>query len=117
MVYFAMALALFAGEDYEQVWVPTQNALGVAGYAIYDGNPATSASMGTISVTQAGNAGQWVTLGRYPVSGSSLEIRVAPATGTGQGTGQAPGHNSAIAASAASAHCGSGTGRPLRLML
>ena len=103
MVYFAMALALFAEEDYEEVWVRTQNALGVAGYTVCDGNPATSASMGAIPVTQAGNAvsGSPGPLSRFP----SLEIRVAPATitltaqghgpsngnGNGQGNGDGPG--------------------------
>jgi hypothetical protein len=99
------------------VFVPTQNALGTGNYVIFTGNPAGSRNIAIIPVNQAASAGQWITLGRYPVSGTSVEIQVAPATGPvgppGPGahgrnhvTGVAPGHNAAIAASAASARCG-----------
>jgi hypothetical protein len=106
------------------VFVPTRNALGTGNYAIFTGDPGPQ-SITTIPVDQAANAGQWITLGRYPVSGTSLEIQLTPATGTpgppgppgpagqpgppGLGrhhvTGVAPGYHAAIAASAASAHC------------
>jgi hypothetical protein len=93
------------------VFVPTRNALGVGQYAVFAG-----AGTATVAVSQAAAAGQWVTLGNYPVRGTALEIRVAPAAGTagapGQGahgrnhvTGQGTGQNSAIAASAARAAC------------
>jgi len=97
------------------IFVPTQNAFGTGDYAIFTGNPAGSQNIATIPVNQAASAGQWITLGRYPVSGTSVEIQVAPATdppgpppgpaahGVNQVTGVAPGHNAAIAASAASA--------------
>jgi hypothetical protein len=99
------------------VFVPTQNALGTGNYAIFAGNSAGMRSIATILVDQAASAGQWITLGRYLVSGTSLEIQLAPAIGTASGPGQgahgrnhvigvAPGHNAAIAASAASARCG-----------
>jgi hypothetical protein len=114
------------------VFVPTQNAFGTGNYAIFTGNPAGSQNVATIPVNQAASAGQWITLGRYPVSGTSVEIQVAPATdpigppgplgppippgppvppgpaahGLNHVTGVAPGHNAAIAASAASARCG-----------
>jgi hypothetical protein len=95
------------------VFVPTLNALGVGEYAVSTGATATA----SVAVSQAEVAGQWVTLGSYPVQGSSVEIQVTPAVGAtgapgpaahgnGQATGQAPGHNSAIAASAARAACG-----------
>jgi hypothetical protein len=95
------------------VFVPTLNALGVGEYAVSTGATATV----SVAVSQAAAAGQWVTLGSYPVQGSSLQIQLAPATGpTGEPgpgahgrshvTGQGPGHNSAIAASAARAACG-----------
>jgi hypothetical protein len=98
------------------VFVPTQNALGTADYAIFTGNPAEPRNIAMIPVSQAASAGQWITLGRYPVSGISVKIQVAPSTGSagtpGPGahgrnhvTGVAPGHHAAIAASAASARC------------
>ena len=97
------------------VFVPTVNALGVGEYAVSTGAAATV----SVAVSQASAAGQWVTLGSYPVWGSSLQIQVAPAVGAapagdpgpgahghGHIAGQGPGHNSAIAASAAMAACG-----------
>jgi hypothetical protein len=95
------------------VFVPTLNALGVGEYAVSTGATATV----SVAVSQAAVAGQWVTLGSYPVRGSSLQIQLAPAPGRtgepgpgahgrGHATGQSPGHNSAIAASAAQASCG-----------
>jgi len=65
-------------------------------------------------------AGQWVRLGSYPATGTSLEIQFMPAIATltasgpgpkGRGHGRPPpgplppGHNAAVAASAASATC------------
>jgi hypothetical protein len=99
------------------VFVPRQNALGTGDYTISTGNPAVPRNIATIPVSQGASAGQWITLGRYPVSGTSVEIQVAPATGTvgipGPGAlgrnhiiGAAPGYQAAIAASAASARCG-----------
>jgi hypothetical protein len=86
-------------------------------YAIYDG----TTTLGAVSVDQAANAGQWVRLGSYPATGTSLEIQFMPAIATltasgpghqGNGRGRsaqaghlAPGHNAAVAASAASANC------------
>jgi len=99
------------------VFVPTQNALGMGDYAIYNG----TTSLGAVSVDQAANAGQWVRLGSYPATGTALEIEFKPAIATltasgpgprGNGPGRsapaghlAPGHNAAVAASAASANC------------
>lgn len=99
------------------VFVPTRNALGVGEYAVFAGDTATGSDIASVAVSQAAAAGQWVTLGSYPVRGTSLEVQVAPAAGTpgdpGPGaygrdhdTGQGPGHNAAIAASAARAACG-----------
>lgn len=99
------------------VFVPTRNALGVGEYAVFAGDTATSSDIASVAVSQAAAVGQWVTLGSYPVRGTSLEIQVAPAASTpgvlGPGsqdrhrvTGQGPGHNAAIAASAARAACG-----------
>ena len=97
------------------VFVPTVNALGVGEYAVSTG----AASTVSVAVSQAAAAGRWLTLGSYPVRGSSLQIQVAPAVGAaptgepgpgahghGHIAGQGPGHNSAIAASAAMAACG-----------
>ena len=107
------------------VFVPTRNALGMGDYAIYNG----TTSLGAVPVDQAASEGQWVTLGSYPVTGTSLQIQFMPATATltasgpgpkGRGPGQTPpagprppghtgplppGHNAAVAASAASATC------------
>jgi len=84
------------------VYVPTQNTLGLADYAISEG----LANVATVTVDQAATAGQWVTLGRYQVNGPSLSIRVSPDPTTLTASGQGGGHNEAIAASAASATCG-----------
>jgi transcriptional regulator with XRE-family HTH domain len=99
------------------IFVPTQNALGMGDYAIYNG----TRNLGAVSVDQAASAGQWVRLGSYPATGTSLEIQFVPAIATltasgpgpkGNGPGRparaghlAPGHNAAVAASAASANC------------
>ena len=105
------------------VFVPTRNALGVGEYAVFNGDATTAADIASVAVSQATADGQWVTLGSYPVRGTTLEIQVAPSAGTagvpgpGAGAGpgahgrqpaaaQGPGHNSAIAASAAMAACG-----------
>ena len=88
------------------VFVPAQNALGVADYAISEG----PANLATVAVDQAPVAGQWVTLGSYQVTGSPLDVQISPdlatLTAAGHGPGSGPGHNSAIAASAAIAACG-----------
>ena len=60
------------------VFVPTQNALGVASYAISAG----AVSLGSVSIDQAARAGQWVTLGSYPVAGGPLDIKLLPGTAT-----------------------------------
>jgi hypothetical protein len=77
------------------VFVPTQNALGMASYQISDG----AVSLGTVSVDQAARAGQWVGLGSYPVTGGMLDIQLLPGTatltaavsGNGNGNGQGGG--------------------------
>ena len=46
------------------VFVPSQNALGVGSYQISAG----SASLGSVSVDQAGSEGEWVPLGSYPAT-------------------------------------------------
>jgi hypothetical protein len=84
------------------VFVPAQNALGVADYAISTG----TANIATVAVDQASAAGQWVTLGRYQVNASPLDIQISPDLTTLTAAGGGRGHNSAIAASAASATCG-----------
>jgi hypothetical protein len=71
------------------VFVPSQNALGVGNYQISAG----SASLGSVSIDQAGSEGEWVPLGRYPATGGMLTVRLLPGTatltaataGTGQG--------------------------------
>jgi hypothetical protein len=84
------------------VFVPAQNALGVADYAVSTG----TRNLATVAVDQASAAGQWVTLGRYQVNGSALDIQISPDVPTLTAAGNRHGHNSAIAASAASAACG-----------
>jgi hypothetical protein len=109
------------------VFVPSQNALGVGNYQISAG----SASLGSVSIDQAGSEGEWVPLGSYPVTGSMLTVQLQPGTatltaatganghggngnGNGNGHGGGPatptsspasGHNAAVAASAARASC------------
>jgi hypothetical protein len=85
-----------------EVFVPAQNALGVADYAISAG----PANVATVAVDQAPAAGQWVTLGRYQVNGSPLDVQISPDLAALTAPGDGRGHNSAIAASAASATCG-----------
>jgi hypothetical protein len=98
------------------VFVPTRKALGVGQYAVFAGPGTTAADIALVAINQAAAAGQWVTLGSYPVQGTWLEIQVAPAAGTA-GTpdpgdhghkhdkGKGHGQDSAIAASAARAAC------------
>ena len=102
------------------VYVPTQNALGQAGYAVSTGN---GSSLGTVTIDQAANAGSWVVLGTFSAAGSGYQIQLMPevaeltaAGPAGKGPGKSapkpapPGHNSAIAASAAAATCSSSPG-------
>ena len=84
------------------VFVPAQNALGLADYAISEG----TANITTVAVDQAPAAGQWVTLGKYQVNGPPLDIQVSPDPTTLTASGEGRGHTSAIAASAARATCG-----------
>lgn len=79
------------------VFIPAENALGVASYTI--GAGPGSATLAALTVDQASEAGQWVTLGSFPVSGPSIQIQLSGPLVS------ARGHNSAIAASAASANC------------
>lgn len=60
------------------VFVPARNALGVASYEI----SADGASLGNVPVDQAASAGQWITLGSYPVAGGTLDVRLLPGTAT-----------------------------------
>jgi hypothetical protein len=92
------------------VFLPAENATGTAVYTVYTRTAAPGSSEGTVAVDQAANAGQWVTLGSYPVSGAPLFVQLTPAAPVPgppghAGPGHGPGHNSAIAASAASAVC------------
>ena len=82
------------------VFIPMQNALGVSDYSVSVGPPGASQVIGTVPVSQPAAAGQWLTLGAFPVSGSSLQITAAPAPGA-----SGRGHHGAIAASAARAVC------------
>jgi hypothetical protein len=97
------------------VFVPTQNALGQAEYAVFSG----SDGLGTVTIDQAAEAGRWVALGSFPATGSGYAIQLMPQAMTltaagpaapGKGRGKAgpaspPGHNSAIAASTAAMTC------------
>jgi hypothetical protein len=80
------------------VFVPVQNAQGMSDYSVSAGE--ASQVMGAMPVAQSAMAGQWLTLGTFPVSGSPLEITAAPMPGAA-----GRGHHGAIAASAASAAC------------
>lgn len=82
------------------VFVPTLNALGLSDYSVSAGPPAASQVVAAVPVRQSAEVGQWLTLGTFPVSGSSLEITTAPVPGASR-----RGHHSAIAASAARAVC------------
>jgi hypothetical protein len=97
------------------VYVPTQNALGQAGYAVSAGS---GGSLGTVTIDQAANAGQWVVLGTFPAAGSGYQIQLMPevteltaAGPAANGPGKPgpkpvpPGHNSAVAASVAATAC------------
>jgi Helix-turn-helix domain len=97
------------------VFVPAQNALGQAEYAVFSG----SDGLGTVTIDQAAEAGHWVALGSFSATGSGYTIQLMPQAttltaagpaGPGVGRGKAaaaspPGHNSAIAASAAAMTC------------
>lgn len=96
--------------------MPGENAAGVTVYtvyAVYAGTAAPGSGEGTVSVDQAANAGQWVTLGSYPVAGTPLLLQLTPAApvpgppghGGPGGAAHGAGGNSAVAASAASAAC------------
>lgn len=82
------------------VFIPTQNALGVSDYSVSIGPMGTGQVVAAVPVSQAAKAGQWLMLGTFTVSGSSVEITTAPVPGA-----SGPGHHGAIAASAASARC------------
>jgi len=82
------------------IFVPTQNALGVSDYSVSIGPEAKGRVVADVPVRQGIEAGQWLTLGSFPVSGSPLEITTAPLPGA-----SGPGHHGAIAASAARARC------------
>jgi hypothetical protein len=97
------------------VYVPTQNALGQASYAVSAGS---GASLGTVTIDQSLDAGAWVVLGTFPAAGSGYQVQLTPAVTELTAAGPAakgpggsaakpapPGHNSAIAASAAAATC------------
>jgi hypothetical protein len=102
------------------VYVPTQNALGQAGYAVSTGY---GSSLGAVTIDQAANAGRWVDLGTFPATGSGYQVQLMPEVAELTAVGPAakgpggpapkpapPGHNSAIAASAASATCSGSPG-------
>lgn len=60
------------------VFVPSQNALGTGNYQVSAG----SASLGSVSIDQSGNQGEWVPLGRYPATGGMLTVQLLPGTAT-----------------------------------
>lgn len=82
------------------VFVPTLNALGVSDYSVSVGPPGASRVVAAVPVRQSAEAGQWLTLGTFPLSGPSLEITTAPVPAA-----SGPGHHGAVAASAARAVC------------
>lgn len=82
------------------VFVPTLNALGVSDYSVSVGPPGASQVVATVPVRQSAEAGQWLTLGTFPLSGPLLEITTAPMPAA-----PGPGHHGAVAASAARAVC------------
>jgi hypothetical protein len=82
------------------VFVPTLNALGVSDYSVSVGPPGASQVVAAVPVRQSAEAGQWLTLGTFPLSGPSLEITTAPIPAA-----PGPGHHGAVAASAARAVC------------
>lgn len=82
------------------VFVPSANAQGVSDYSVAVGTQAASRVVADVPVKQSDLAGQWLTLGSFPVSGPSLEITTAPEPGASE-----HGHHGAIAASAARAVC------------
>lgn len=79
------------------VFVPSRNALGVGTYQVSAG----SASLGGMSIDQAGSQGEWVSLGSYPAAGGMLTVQLLPGTatltaatgGNGQGGNNGPGGN------------------------
>jgi hypothetical protein len=70
MVYFAMALALFAGEDYEEVWVRLSETL--ADWGCWDSSQATVTTGGLTQARQR--------LGHEPVKKVFAQVAVPPAT-------------------------------------
>src|SRR5260370_37513158 len=70
MVYFAMALALFAGEDYEEVWVRLSETL--ADWGCWDSSQATVTTRGLTQARQR--------LGHEPVKEAFAQVGVPPAT-------------------------------------
>jgi hypothetical protein len=97
------------------VYVPTQSALGQAGYAVSTGS---GSSLGAVTIDQAADAGHWVVLGTFPAARSGYQVSMTPAapelTAAGpaaKGPGKPgakpapPGRNPAVAASAAAATC------------
>jgi hypothetical protein len=70
MVYFAMALALFAGEDYEEVWTRLSETL--ADWGCWDDS---QAAVTTGGITQARQR-----LGHEPVKEVFAQVAVPPAT-------------------------------------
>ena len=70
MVYFAMALALFAGEDYEEVWARLSETL--ADWGCWDSSQATVTTGGLTQARQR--------LGHEPVKKVFAQVAVPPAT-------------------------------------
>jgi hypothetical protein len=98
------------------VYVPTQNALSQAGYAVATGS---GSSLSTVTIDQAADAGRWVVLGTFPAASSGYQVRLTPAAAKLTAAGPAakgpgkpgakpapPGRNPTVAASAAAVTCG-----------
>jgi hypothetical protein len=95
------------------VFVPSQNALGTGDYQISAG----PASLGSVSIDQADDQGQWVPLGSYPATGGMLTVQLLPgtatltaATGNG-GNGNGHGNGGSGNGNGGSGHGGSGGGQ------
>jgi hypothetical protein len=96
------------------VYVPTQNALGQAGYAVATGS---GSGLSTVTIDQAADAGHWVVLGTFPAASSGYQVRLTPAApeltaaghaakGPGKpGDKPAPPGRNPVAASAAAVTC------------
>jgi hypothetical protein len=82
------------------VFIPTRNALGLTEYSVFTGPPASGQAAAAVLISQADMAGQWLTLGTFPVTQPWLEVTATPVPGA-----SGAGHHKAIAASAASALC------------